>query len=66
MSDGNDELDDPGRTLTPKEREAIREMLGQYNHSRWLFLFTMKVAKWLAAITAGVVAYKQLPGLLKW
>ena len=65
MSDGNNADDDPGKPLTPAERKMIREMLDNYDHSRWLFLFTMKVAKWLAAIAAGILAYKQLPGLSK-
>jgi len=65
MSDGTNDADEPGKPLTPAERIAIREIIDQYQHSRWLFLFTMKVAKYLAAIAAGIVAYKQLPGLLK-
>jgi hypothetical protein len=65
MSDGNNTDDDPSRPLTPAERKILRDMLDNYAHSRWLFLFTMKVAKWLAAIAAGIIAYKQLPGLLK-
>ena len=65
MTDGNNVEDDPGRNFTSAERKMIREMLDNYGHSRWLFLFTLKVAKWLAAIAAGIVAYKQLPGLLK-
>ena len=65
MSDENTKDEDLGRPLTPAERKMIREMLDNYDHSRWLFLFTMKVAKWLAAIAAGILAYKQLPGLLK-
>ena len=66
MSDGNDVKDNPGQPLTPKEREDLREMLDSYKHSRWLVVFSMKLAKWIAAITAGIIAYKQLPGLLKW
>jgi hypothetical protein len=46
MSDGNNNDEDLGRPLTPAERKMIREMLDNYDHSRWLFLFTMKVAKW--------------------
>jgi len=65
MTDGNNVDDDPGKPLTPAERKLLREMLDNYEHSRWLFLFSMKVAKWLAAIAAAIVAYKQLPGLLK-
>jgi len=65
MSDGTDQDDEAGRPLTPAERKLLREMLDNYEHSRWLFMFTMKVAKWLAAIAAGIIAYKQLPGLLK-
>ena len=65
MTDGMNKDDEPGKPLTPAERVAIREIIDQYQHSRWLFLFTMKVAKWVAAIAAGIVAYKQLPGLLK-
>lgn len=65
MTDGNNADEDPGKPLTPSERKALREIIDNYEHSRWLFLFTMKIAKWIAAITAGIVAYKQLPGLLK-
>ena len=65
MTDGTDKDEDQGSPLTPAERKLLREMLDNYEHSRWLFLFTMKVAKWLAAIAAGIIAYKQLPGLLK-
>jgi len=75
MSDGNNVDDDPGRPLTPDERKNFRafvqkhavilEMVDNYEHSRWLFMFTMKVAKWVAVVTAGIVAYKQLPALLK-
>lgn len=65
MTDETDKDDDAGRPFTPHERKVMREMLDNYEHSRWLFLFTMKVAKWLAAIAAGIIAYKQLPGLLK-
>lgn len=65
MSDGTDHDEEAGRPLTPAERKLLREMLDNYEHSRWLFMFTMKVAKWLAAIAAGIIAYKQLPGLLK-
>jgi len=65
MTDGSDKDDEQGRPLTPAERKLLRDMLDNYQHSRWLFLFTMKVAKWLAAIAAGIIAYKQLPGLLK-
>ena len=65
MSDGTDQDEEAGRPLTPAERKLLREMLDNYEHSRWLFMFTMKVAKWLAAIAAGIIAYKQLPGLLK-
>lgn len=65
MSDGTDQDEEAGRPLTPAERKLLREMLDNYEHSRWLFMFTMKVAKWLAAIAAGIIAYKQLPGFLK-
>ena len=65
MTDENNVDEDLGRPLTPVERKLLREMLDNYEHSRWLFLFTMKVAKWIAAIAAGILAYKQLPGLLK-
>ncbi len=65
MTDGNNIEDEPGRPLTPAERVAIREIIDNYQHSRWLFLLSMKVAKWLAVITGGIIAYKQLPGLLK-
>lgn len=64
MSDGVDKDEDAGAPFTPSERRELREMLENYQHSRWLFMFTMKVAKWLAAIVAGIIAYKQLPGLL--
>jgi hypothetical protein len=65
MTDGTDKDEEEGRPLSPLERKLLREMLDNYNHSRWLFVFTLKVAKWLAAIVAAIVAYKQLPALLK-
>lgn len=81
MNDSTDKEDDDGSPFTPSERklnrefmrrfgdkakqEQLAEMLDNYEHSRWLFMFTMKVAKWIAVIVGGIVAYKQLPGLLK-
>lgn len=52
--------EEAGRPLTPAERKMLREMLDNYSHSRWLFVFSMKVAKWLAVIAGGIIAYKQL------
>lgn len=65
MTDETEKDEDKDGPFTPSERKLMREMLDNYEHSRWLFLFTMKVAKWLAAIAAGIIAYKQLPGILK-
>jgi hypothetical protein len=65
MSDETNNDEDKGGPFTPSERKLMREMLDNYEHSRWLFVFTMKVAKFVAIIAAGIAAYKTLPGLLK-
>tara|TARA_R110000868_G_scaffold30181_3_gene111964 strand:+ start:897 stop:1154 length:258 start_codon:yes stop_codon:yes gene_type:complete len=81
LPDSGSHNDAPGRALTPDERVRLREFLkiidtpeklkvldeivGSYTHSRWALVAMMKLAKYVAAITAGIVAYKQLPGLLK-
>lgn len=45
-------------SLSDEEKEDLRELLENYRHSKWLTLFVLKVAQWVAGIVAGIVAYK--------
>lgn len=80
-NDSAEKNDSPGRSLSPDERVRLRkfmelidtpeklaileEIMESYSHSRWLVIATWKMAKYGAGISAAILAYKQLPGLLK-
>jgi hypothetical protein len=80
-NDSSDKNDSPGRSLSPDERVRLRkfmelidtpeklaileEIMESYAHSRWVVVASMKLAKYGVGISAAILAYKQLPGLLK-
>jgi hypothetical protein len=63
MADEPEKDDDLKRPFSPSERQMLRELMENYSHSRWLFLATIKTAKFVGAIIALVAAYKAAIGI---